>query len=97
MGNLRFAIIKRFRKLEDPGKGRVLDEIVLEYDQDVLLHRLGLGVAAELAALPALGKEGGWRKERKRKEYSLIEVESAVRKVFRGIADELRAETIRVV
>lgn len=87
MGNLRFAIIRRLKKKEGVGAGEMVEEIALEYDQDVLLQRLALGIATELVASEK------WY----RKKHSLEEIDKVVVSVFRGIVDELKAETVRIV
>ena len=81
MGNLRFAILRTFKK-----EGEMVEEIALEYDQEVLLQRLALGIAMKL------GDSEKWYKWR----HSLEEVDKVVAKVFRGIVDELKAETVRI-
>lgn len=86
MGNLRFAIIRTLKKKEGTEKGKVIDEIALEYDQDVLLERLALGIAM------GLGDSEKWYK----KKHSLEEIDRVVVSVFRGIVDELKTETVRI-
>ena len=65
----------------------MVDEIALEYDQDVLLRRFVLGITMELEAQRKWWKMG----------FSVEEVDKAVLGTFVRIVGELKAETIRIV
>lgn len=79
MAKLRFAILQTVR--DNTAK------VVLEYDQDILLHKLRAGVRNNLMPLQKFYK----------KRFTDEEVKEAVGKAFDELISEFKQETVRLV